>query len=91
MGAKERWVKPGRSRRAGPLAQSPVWSLVEGGCRALGSCRWGDSEANMAAGGYFHVMVVKAKAGELNLARTIWGLRSEARQAGQGQHPERSN
>ena len=26
-------------------------------------------------GGYFHGMVVKAKAGELNLARTIWGLR----------------
>ena len=27
-------------------------------------------------GGYFHGMVAKAKAGELNLARTIWGLRS---------------
>jgi replication initiation protein RepC len=26
-------------------------------------------------GGYFHGMVAKAKAGELNLARTIWGLR----------------
>ena len=26
-------------------------------------------------GGYFHGMVVKAKAGELNLVRTIWGLR----------------
>jgi replication initiation protein RepC len=27
-------------------------------------------------GGYFHGMVAKAKAGELNLARTIWGLRA---------------
>ena len=27
-------------------------------------------------GGYFHGMVTKAKAGELNLARTIWGLRA---------------
>jgi replication initiation protein RepC len=27
------------------------------------------------AGGYFHGMVAKAKTGELNLARTIWGLR----------------
>jgi replication initiation protein RepC len=26
-------------------------------------------------GGYFHGMVTKAKAGELNLVRTIWGLR----------------
>jgi replication initiation protein RepC len=26
-------------------------------------------------GGYFHGMVVKAKTGELNLARTVWGLR----------------
>jgi replication initiation protein RepC len=26
-------------------------------------------------GGYFHGMVAKAKAGELNLARTIWGWR----------------
>jgi replication initiation protein RepC len=27
------------------------------------------------AGGYFHGMVMKAKAGELNLDRTLWGLR----------------
>jgi replication initiation protein RepC len=26
-------------------------------------------------GGYFHGMVAKAKAGELHLVRTIWGLR----------------
>jgi len=26
-------------------------------------------------GGYFHGMVAKAKADELNLVRTIWGLR----------------
>jgi Replication protein C C-terminal region len=26
-------------------------------------------------GGYFHGMVAKAKAGELNLVRTLWGLR----------------
>jgi replication initiation protein RepC len=29
-------------------------------------------------GGYFHGMVAKAKAGTLNLARTVWGLRSRA-------------
>jgi replication initiation protein RepC len=28
-------------------------------------------------GGYFHGMVAKAKAGELNLVRTIWGLRQQ--------------
>ena len=33
-------------------------------------------------GGYFHAMVAKAKAGELNLARTIWGLRTHAKQPG---------
>jgi replication initiation protein RepC len=35
-------------------------------------------------GGYFHGMVAKAKAGELNLARTIWGLRARDRKAGEG-------
>ena len=46
-------------------------------------------------GGYFHGMVAKAKAGELNLARTIWGLRAAAapkptrRLAGQGACPRR--
>ena len=29
-------------------------------------------------GGYFHGMVAKAKSGELNLARTVWGLRQAA-------------
>ncbi|MFL5289007.1 MAG: replication initiation protein RepC [Rhodopila sp.] len=28
-----------------------------------------------SSGGYFHGMVAKAKAGELNLVRTIWRLR----------------
>jgi len=36
-------------------------------------------------GGYFHGMVAKAKASELNLARTIWGLRSRDRRAGEGE------
>jgi replication initiation protein RepC len=31
-------------------------------------------------GGYFHGMVAKAKSGELNLARTIWGLRQATSQ-----------
>jgi replication initiation protein RepC len=39
-------------------------------------------------GGYFHGMVVKAKAGELNLVRTIWGLRQQRdRRAGQSRAP----
>jgi replication initiation protein RepC len=42
-------------------------------------------------GGYFHGMVAKAKAGELNLARTIWGLRARDRKAGEGRSPRRAN
>jgi len=42
-------------------------------------------------GGYFHGMVAKAKAGELNLARTIWGLRGRDRKAGEGRSPRRAN
>jgi len=37
-------------------------------------------------GGYFHGTVAMAKAGELNLARTIWGMRSRVR-AGAGHAP----
>jgi replication initiation protein RepC len=33
-------------------------------------------------GGYFHGMVAKAKAGELNLARTVWGLRTASTPGG---------
>jgi replication initiation protein RepC len=41
-------------------------------------------------GGYFHGMVAKAKAGELHLGRTIWGLRSASgeQQRKHVQHPE---
>ncbi len=42
-------------------------------------------------GGYFHGMVAKAKAGELNLARTIWGLRARDRKAGEGRLSRRAN
>ncbi|HZZ66827.1 MAG TPA: plasmid replication protein RepC, partial [Phenylobacterium sp.] len=44
-------------------------------------------------GGYFHGMVAKSKAGELNLARTIWGLRSRDRRTGggEGRSPRRAN
>lgn len=35
-------------------------------------------------GGYFHGMVVKAKRGELNLVRTIWGLRRGFEPSGEG-------
>jgi replication initiation protein RepC len=42
-------------------------------------------------GGYFHGMVAKAKAGELNLARTIWGLRGRDRRAGEGHPPRRAS
>jgi len=30
------------------------------------------------SGGYFHGMVIKAKTGELNLSRTVWGLRQQS-------------
>jgi replication initiation protein RepC len=40
-------------------------------------------------GGYFFGMVAKAKAGELNLARTIWGLRVRERRAAEGRSPRR--
>lgn len=50
-------------------------------------------------GGYFHGMVAKAKAGELNLIRTVWGLRQAtqtqmvrvARRAGDGRELPRRN
>ena len=42
-------------------------------------------------GGYFHGMVAKAKAGELNLARTIWGLRAAAQRAGAACSPRPVN
>jgi hypothetical protein len=35
-------------------------------------------------GGYFHGMVAKAKAGELNLARTIWGCAQVTGRLGRG-------
>jgi replication initiation protein RepC len=41
-------------------------------------------------GGYFHGMVAKAKTGELNLARTIWGLRSRDRRPGKGRSSRRT-
>jgi hypothetical protein len=34
--------------------------------------------------GYFHGMMVKAKAGELNLDRTIWGLRARLQRIEEG-------
>jgi replication initiation protein RepC len=41
-----------------------------------------------SSGGYFHGMVAKAKAGELNLVRTIWGLRQQRdRRTGVGRAP----
>jgi replication initiation protein RepC len=35
-------------------------------------------------GGYFHGMVAKAKAGNLNLGRTVWGMRTAGMASGQG-------
>ena len=40
-------------------------------------------------GGYFYGMVAKAKVGELNLARTVWGLRLGGRREGEGHAPRR--
>jgi replication initiation protein RepC len=34
------------------------------------------------AGGYFYGMVAKARAGELNLARTVWGMRTGGKTTG---------
>ena len=42
-------------------------------------------------GGYFFGMVAKAKAGELNLARTIWGLRARERRGGEERSPRRAH
>ena len=42
-------------------------------------------------GGYYRGMVTKARAGELNLARTIWGMRSTARPGGRKTGPAMSN
>jgi replication initiation protein RepC len=40
----------------------------------------------LSAGSYFHGMVQRAKNGQLNLARTIWGLRQNAGRADGSQH-----
>jgi replication initiation protein RepC len=49
------------------------------------------SHFQSSPGGYFHGMVAKAKTGELNLARTIWGLRARDRKAGEGRSPRGMN
>jgi replication initiation protein RepC len=49
------------------------------------------SHFRSSPGGYFHGMVAKAKAGELNLARTIWGLRTRDRKGAEGLSPRRMN
>ena len=49
------------------------------------------SHFRSSPGGYFHGMVAKAKAGELNLARTIWGLRVRDQKAGEGRSSRRMN
>jgi replication initiation protein RepC len=41
------------------------------------------------AGGYFHGMVAKAKAGELNLDRTLWAMRRAAAEAAPQRDPQR--
>jgi replication initiation protein RepC len=38
-------------------------------------------------GSYFYGMVERAKTGNLNLARTIWGIRSGGKPAGKGPQP----
>jgi replication initiation protein RepC len=42
-------------------------------------------------GGYFQGMVAKAKAGQLNLVRTIWGLRNRDRRPGEGRSLRQAN
>ena len=70
-------------------------SLWGDACRAMGREQAAIAIAIVSAkpaehfrstpGGYFHGMVAKAKTGDLNLARTIWGLRGGERNwAGQG-------
>ncbi|MDE8347179.1 MAG: plasmid replication protein RepC [Acidocella sp.] len=41
-----------------------------------------------SAGGYFHGMVAKARTGNLNLSRTIWGMRS-GQEARSSSHPQK--
>ena len=69
----------------------PLWGEA---CLAMGREKAATAVAIVSAkparhfrtspGGYFHGMVAKAKAGELNLARTIWGLREADRRGGEG-------
>jgi hypothetical protein len=46
-----------------------------------------DLQRRSSPGGYFHGMVAKAKGGELNLARTIWGLRARERRTEERRPP----
>ena len=54
-----------------PIGCAARWATV---AVALVSAR-SPEHFRTSPGGYFHGMVRKAKAGELNLVRTIWGLR----------------
>ena len=49
------------------------------------------SHFRSSPGGYFHGLVAKAKTGELNLARTIWGLRAGENKAREGRSQRRVN
>jgi replication initiation protein RepC len=46
-----------------------------------------DGHFTASPGGYFYGMVAKAKAGELNLGRTVWGLRTAGLASGKGPAP----
>ena len=64
----------------------PLWGEA---CLAMGREQAASAVAIVAAkpaahftsspAGYFHGMVAKAKAGQLNLARTIWGMRDNSK------------
>ena len=98
-------ARPGRTSSTPPTGCAAI-SACRNRCGARPASRWAGSRRRSRSrssrpsrpghfrtspGGYFHGMVAKAKAGELNLARTIWGLRARDRKAGEGRSPRRAN
>jgi hypothetical protein len=51
-------------------------AIVQPGTISISAASKPEGHFTSSPAGYFHGMVAKAKAGELNLARTVWGLRS---------------
>jgi replication initiation protein RepC len=78
------WPEVVDAARPRPIQAAMGRGLPRHGTRAGGDCAGRGVDQGPGAfpddppGGYFHGMVTKAKAGELNLDRTLWAMRRAA-------------